>query len=504
MKTDNEAARVAARAKNREAIEKADADPVGVANRLAALPWLADRLAEWPEPDPERDTAPAQLAAEWPEPDPDPALRAHWAAGLLADWPRWAGAGEALRDLATREMFANLARLPEAPDSLTLRSLLSVALDRLTEPLTRRHLIVKAERKPPRGADPLLLNRTMGGLHLATLAAVEVDGEPFATPDLDTGRMRTRRRVTIATPQGNLFPGPRTLAGKATPGAIMEAVGREWMDGHERSPLRADVLRLGTLAYALTGAAVLTDAEGAVLTGGMDTPANRRRFNRALWWLRELSIEVTPGIRWALVDSEPGEKRNRVGPARWILDHVRGITPPDGCSIAWRLTGALFRRMSGESVTRGTQAGYWGAVARTVAGIEAGLAWGPSAGRGKDGRIPDNLRPVRKGGPGPEVFIPWWQVLRLSGENVGESDGGNTVRQRYGRRAELLRKAGYFTARRGTASAGDTIEIIEQVRGSRARQAGLIVRASARYCAAYSRGGERTRISAARVLAPDG
>ena len=32
------------------------------------------------------------------------------------------------------------------------------------------------------------------------------------------------------------------------------------------------------------------------------------------------------------------------------------------------------------------------------------------------GRLPDYLKPVRKGGPGPEVFILWRNVLRLAGE----------------------------------------------------------------------------------------
>ena len=31
-------------------------------------------------------------------------------------------------------------------------------------------------------------------------------------------------------------------------------------------------------------------------------------------------------------------------------------------------------------------------------------------------RLPDYLKPVRKGGPGPEVFILWRNVLRLAGE----------------------------------------------------------------------------------------
>ena len=47
-----------------------------------------------------------------------------------------------------------------------------------------------------------------------------------------------------------------------------------------------------------------------------------------------------------------------------------------------------------------------GALARTVDGIEAALTWGPTAGRGKGARLLDYLKPVRKGGRGPEIFIP--------------------------------------------------------------------------------------------------
>ena len=79
-----------------------------------------------------------------------------------------------------------------------------------------------------------------------------------------------------------------------------------------------------------------------------------------------------------------------------------------------RLTGALFRRFRGE----GRKATRWGSLECTIAGIEGALLWGPTARKGRGGRFPDAVRPVRRGGAGAPVFISWWQVLRLSGEHV--------------------------------------------------------------------------------------
>lgn len=182
----------------------------------------------------------------------------------------------------------------------------------------------------------------------------------------------------------------RELATERPPDAEIpggEAPAAVELERDERSPLRGDLIRAGGFAFALTGTARLTDAEGAVLIGGQDTPANRRRFNRALWALRWAGIEVKPGIRWALADAEPGDV-NRIGPPRWWLDEMRrrdrlpkGKRRRSRKPLAWRYTGGLFR-----------PATKWGAVERTAAGLEGALAWGSSAGGGRKGRIPDNLR----------------------------------------------------------------------------------------------------------------
>ncbi|MYE58563.1 MAG: hypothetical protein F4X35_03105 [Alphaproteobacteria bacterium] len=345
--------------------------------------------------------------------------------------------------------------------------------------------------------DGLRLSRTPGHVSLSALgdlAVVEVDGETIAH---DTPAEWERRRYRLIVPvQGELFPGPRKMDQHATGGLLMDMASRLPLTEDERSPLRADLLRAGTFAYSLSRTVVLKPGELSVLLTGKDTAEGRNRGERVLWLMRSLGFPPSPltrGETWAAFDAEPGET-HRVGPARWWLER-RGMQ-------ANRLTGVLFRRIKD---------GRWGSVERTIAGIEGALLWGPSAGKGKLGRLPDAVHPEKSGGSGPERFLPWWQVLRLSGEHLTAEaieEAGSTLLQRYNERRSLLENAGYRLPSRkhhgplrgAQAPAGDTIEIVDRVRPARGREAGLIVRASARFCAAYGRGGKQERLPVSHLL----
>ena len=195
----------------------------------------------------------------------------------------------------------------------------------------RVHVIVTRERHPPPKAEPLTLARMPGllALTLAPLEAVEVDGAPLvsATPDA-----RRRYRVLPAQ-QGELFAAPRTLDKSATGGALVEAVASVPLGGDERNPIRADLLRIGTLAYALTGSVRLTPGEMSTLIVGRDTPQGRAQGLALVWLMRSIAI-APAGEPWAAFDAEPGAV-HRIGPPRWWLDQ----TGPR----AYRLVGALFR-----------------------------------------------------------------------------------------------------------------------------------------------------------------
>jgi len=377
------------------------------------------------------------------------------------------------------EMVALAGQIAVNADGLAL---LTLAVERyLPEPLERRHMLAATERK--RHKDALILTRQHGVLNHVSLTAFEVDGEPLATA---TPAGDAQKRWRLAQPeQGSLYPGPRTIAGKAVGGALVETVADLNLAGDERNPIRADLLKIGNLAYALTGPAVIPAADGAriIAAGAKLTAQHAVRFENAVRVLRWLEVRL-PGypLPFNLADAEFGGGVARVGPPRWICD-------PDAPTV-YRLTGSLFRKAS-----------WSGALERTVAGIEGVLSYGPAAGKGRDGRIPDYLRPVHSGGPGPEVFIPWWQVLRLSSEPVGpDADPKSAAGRRYRRRVVALVDAGYLVGPKGQpAPAGDTIEVVRIVRGARARPAGLVVRATARYCAAV-RDQVKTRIPASRLI----
>ena len=177
-------------------------------------------------------------------------------------------------------------------------------------PPARANLIVTKERKPPPDRRALDLNRAAAVLHLTSLAVVEVDGEPFVSDaPLRPGTVQ-RYRVMPTIDQPNLGPVlkpyPETIQGQATAGVVVEALAHLDLTGDERSPLRADMLRLGEIAFALTRTIHVSEAEGAVLLGGKNTPALRRRLNRALWGLRSLRVQVRDGVFYALADAEPG------------------------------------------------------------------------------------------------------------------------------------------------------------------------------------------------------
>ena len=126
------------------------------------------------------------------------------------------------------------------------------------------------------------------------------------------------------------------------------------------------------------------------------------------------------------------------------------------------------------------QAGESGAAGRLITGIEYRLA---ARFDGKSGTAPD-LRPETKGGPGPTVLLPWRDAMALMGESWDRADpkADHAARNRWRRMVDSLLKAGYKIATfRGEAEAGDSVEIVEVRRGSRARSAGLRVRASARF-----------------------
>ena len=480
-----------ARERNAQAKRDALADPIQIARELAVSDWLAARLELWPDPWADGAVIP-------PTVDGTDGARVHpaWiASGATTHleqlrnelWRAKSDPKRARRQMARRAV-EGLADLPEKPESESGLSLLAAWYDHRPAGAAHRHLVATREKHPPKDSDPLTMTRQPGLLSLmshAPLEAVAVDGEAFATRTV--GGVETKlRRYQLAESQGDLFPGPRKLAGQATAGAIFEAVAFMVLAGDERSPLRADLLRLANLAFALTGQVKLTEAEGALLVAGADTQPNRQRFNNALWALRGLGVQVRPGIWYRMAAADP-DLGNVIGPATWWKKAMTGGL--EDAPTAWRFTGCLF-----------VPASKWGAVERTISGLESALLWGSSPGAGKRGRLPDNVQPVRRGGPGPEVFVPWWQVLRLSGENVGpDTDPRGAEGRRYRRRCEDLKGAGYLTARTGTAPAGGTVEVVEQRRGSRARPAGLIVRASARFCAAYGNN-ERVNLPASRLL----
>ena len=313
-----------------------------------------------------------------------------------------------------------------------------------------------------------------------------------------------------------MFAGPRKLGGEVVADVVIRACCSMGKWDH-RKPLLGDVLRVASLAFGLTGYGPIPEDLGAVFVGGRDTDANRKRWWAATRFLRSLDVTINDqtGEFVGLANVDPdGVGGVHLGPPAWW----RG----KGYRNCWRLSGALWRPArigyprrgaDGQDKPRrgaGGQDELYSGLARMLAGFESRLSYSPTAGRGKHGRVPDALRPVRPGGPGHEVFVGWRDSITLAGEYVAPgADLKGTEGQRYRRRIKRLVDAGYLVPTSNAAApAGDTVEIVKVQRGSKGVAPGVRIRASARYCAATllsQRRDEWTWLPAARVLTdPEG
>ncbi|MYH57153.1 MAG: hypothetical protein F4145_03895 [Boseongicola sp. SB0675_bin_26] len=314
--------------------------------------------------------------------------------------------------------------------------------------------------------------------------AVEVDGEPFASP----GPVEMRR-YRILGPEDRMDALPLTIDRRATGGIVLEAIACLPLTGDTRSSLRSDLRHFGDLVFAASACFEATARELIETAGwGRSPEDNIPRLNRLLTCARFIKGDLGDGLpRWLYDLNATGgyglDARYAIAPGPWWQGGA-----DTGEANAWRLSGGLWRPALGDA-KQGREA--WALPDAMIAGIEAALTWGPSPGKGSGGRIPDTLTPVRKGGPGPERFIPAWQLLRNSGEAVTEESyrDESKHRQRYRNAVETLKDAGYkCPSPDKTAPAGDTVEIVKQKSGRGNGTAGLLVRATARFCEAYAKG----------------
>ena len=384
----------------------------------------------------------------------------------------------------------------------TLKSAASVALAGQPREVDQRHIIVPAVA----GVRPLNRAPAVGDVSLlAPVEAIAVDGLPTASRVVDVGVIqgfrRRRRPAGKVKPQRAFgFAAPATVGGVEVGDIVIASLAE--LHGDERSPVRGDAYRIAALAYAVTGPVLIPPNVGAAFVGGADTPANRERWYAAARVFDSLALRRPGSAQWVTVgraEARPDGLISMRAPAWW--------TAMQGGFGAWRFSGGLWRPALAGKVSGGV-VGFRSGLERTVAGLEARLCWSPSAGRGQGGRIPDALRPVRPGGPGPAVWIPWGDVITLAGEPV-EGGTRGTTGKRYRRRVEALEAAGYLVpGDGGTTRAGDTVEIARVVDGrGRGSEAGLMVRASARFVEAVERGQKQaswTRVPLTRLLGPDG
>ena len=375
-------------------------------------------------------------------------------------------------------------------------SALALIYGRMARPVEERHLIAVTDR-----AESITLLRQPAVVTVATLSdleAVAVDGEPFVTKGPDAGLLAHYRARPRTKQRGLPFAGPRRMDNHLIGSPVVRALQSFPLTGDERSPIRGDTLRLAVLGYAATGPMLIDEPTGALLFGA-NTEANRKRFWEAAQVYHHLQLTDPKTGRYVTLGHAPADGRMVSLGAPWWW-HGKGE------GHRWSLTGRLLGPRFDNNRGSGGAAGFQSGLNRTLAGLESALSYSRPAGKGKHGRTPDLLRPVHKGGPGPDTFIPWRAMLSLAGEPVPADAKSESVwGRRYRRRVDALIESGYqVTALSGVAPAGDTVEIVRVVDGrGHGHDAGLKIRATARFCAAYA-DQVKIRLPAARLFDGNG
>ena len=466
-----------------------DANDPPTQNELAA--WLGAGYCP-----PETLAAVAErLAVLWGL-DPGKVIVTGWAFGGLVTWRD----GDEFHTPAA-ELLAT-AKRKKVPNPLA--PLVNAWLERESAAYTSRHVQVVQTARGRYTKTPGLLATTSGQLEI-----VQVDGEPFAgRQPLMPKEGRTKAYRPAQPAQGELIAGPATIDGVPAGDLLLVGLDQWDLEEDKRTTLRHDIIQLGRAAYALTGRATIPEDVGARWLTGQEhaTETAKRRWWDTLAAMRVLTVRVNPKThRWiGMFNVDPRTSGAVwIGPPAWWTESRAESGPR-----SWRLSGGLWRPpLIGDTPEHGITAGYWGTLARTVDGIEAALSWGPTAGRGQGGRLPDYLKPVRKGGPGPDVFIPWRNVLRLAGERAPDDDASSALRVRYKRRIDAMRAAGLLVGGQA-APAGDTVEIVRVVDGrGKGRVSGIIVRATDRFVEAYRLGQDSKAwelLPSSRLFLPDG
>ena len=316
---------------------------------------------------------------------------------------------------------------------------------------------------------PELLSQIEGAAWVAL-----VDGEPMAARIEDANALFPPGKVKRFRKQGVFRPG-------ATQGALnipgVRQMPRDWrlaaLAGLDPI-LTGDALALLTLAHALDRPMTINERTGAALLARTREGEYRRplatdidRFWEAAYALRAMALWDPGGSwRWAnLATVEANGERVVIGPPEWRRE---------AREARYTLTGE-----GGQAARARIVAGKQGNAGRMVTGLEYRIAaeFDPQA---ETSRL--LLPAAGKTGPGEAVFVPWREALWLMGDEWEAGEKADKVaRERFNRAFSKLDDAGYLVSKRGEAAAGDSVEIVRRVRGSRARKAGLMVRSSARF-----------------------
>ena len=337
------------------------------------------------------------------------------------------------------------------------------------------------------------------------LRMVTVDGTPVASATANKPDFYRPRQPKRVLGQQKLFDLPGNREAESLVLLLMRSLERSMLPEtgsiDRRAPIHADVFYTLSLACAMTKP-LTVDLEqfGAWLTGryttegihGNERDLLRKRAFRALDWARGW-VMTKKGHPLALLDVNTVgllEGRAELRPWGWGL--ALGTA-----SVGWRLTGAVANaatRAAAASDGRTgdpthSRASGFGTFGRIVAALEDHIG---ASGRRNDTDSRDRLLvPERTGGPGPVDFITANSLMARAGFvwNPCDKKQANKMRQLWRSMIERFDHGGYIlgTGPLAEAPAGDTVEVLDIVKGSGHKAGGIHFRASSRFVEAYAK-----------------
>lgn len=314
--------------------------------------------------------------------------------------------------------------------------------------------------------------------HESRASAIKVDGSPIVSPAPDVKSYVPYRSKSR---DGKLFQIPGMHQAESM---ILRVLSNLPHETDRRTPLPADLYFILTLGCALQRPVYLHIDDVARWLIGLSDASKldyrsfktlRERAWSALDWARSW-VQLPDGNYKALVDI------NTVGQNSGNFEmRTYGWELATGQAKSWRLTGGAVNVVARTKSPGSGRGNDYGLFSQIIAGMEDIISSSPGIGKS---RTPHLLVRSDVSGAGQPITIDYPTLLARSGFAFDATDDlqWTKTRNTWRRLSERLQRNGYVVRKiSDEAQAGDTVEVVDFIKGTRGNPGSVKFRASARF-----------------------